>query len=142
MIVGRKSGTCLIALGGVVMKKAVEFFAIVVFAIVGAAVLQTDTATKMMFSEDDYSVWLADGLYEAVNHPQADVDAGIAHVEANPIKAKGRTMIVTFDAIGDIGWPTVVRGVTISFVREDGTKGKSFYYDFRQFSMDNQRLFI
>ena len=112
------------------MKNLGGILFVAIISLSFSTILSTETATKCMFSENDYANWMAIALYEAIDHPEANVDAGIASLETKSINVKERTMIVRFDSIGDIGWPTVVRGMKIKFIRDDGSMSKPFQYSF------------
>jgi len=103
------------------------FLVVAVGALVFYLALRTEEAAKLLISDRELGNMVADSLADALAVQEADVDAGMAYF-ARKNHVAGRDFRVNFDAVGDLGWPTVVRGWTVEIFRDKENQPKQFHY--------------
>ncbi|NQT50132.1 hypothetical protein HQ571_05545 [Candidatus Kuenenbacteria bacterium] len=115
------------------MKRNFEFIAYLSFFMAVALALfsNTEMGMRLASSEIENAEMLATSIHEVIQHPDADIEKGISFFgDGNkPIKICGRTILVKINTVGDIGWPTVVSSVTISFIRDDDSRSPEYHFN-------------
>lgn len=103
-------------------------FGVMIMAIPQIPVVR-DYVLPVVFSEQEYADVLANSMTRLLKEPNVDIEKVVHRFDGVTVQQVfGRNIIIGFEMSDEMGSPTILNAMNVTFVRSDGSRSHIYRY--------------